>query len=76
MAITGIMLWAKVAVGNAFARWWIDAATAVHFYEAILATAAIVVWHFYLVIFDPEVYPMDRAWLTGKAPGHPRKHAE
>jgi hypothetical protein len=25
----------------------------------VLATLAIVVWHFYFVIFDPEVYPMD-----------------
>jgi hypothetical protein len=30
-----------------------------------LATLAIVVWHFYTVIFDPDVYPMDIAWLTG-----------
>ena len=36
-----------------------------HFYEAILATCAIAIWHLYTVIFDPEVYPMDRAWLTG-----------
>jgi hypothetical protein len=26
---------------------------------------AILVWHFYLVIFDPKVYPMNWAWLTG-----------
>jgi hypothetical protein len=39
----------------------------VHFYEAILATLSILVWHFYMVIFDPEVYPMDLAWLTGRA---------
>jgi cytochrome b subunit of formate dehydrogenase len=66
MAITGIMLWAKVPVGNLLARWWIDAATAVHFYEAILATLAILVWHFYQVFFDPDVYPMNSAWRDGK----------
>jgi hypothetical protein len=44
---------------------WLDVATSVHFYEALLATLAIVVWHFYTVIFDPDVYPMDTAWLTG-----------
>ncbi len=66
MAITGIMLWAKVFVGNELARWWIDAATAVHFYEAILATLAILVWHLYQVIFDPDVYPMNSAWHDGK----------
>jgi formate dehydrogenase gamma subunit len=65
MAVTGIMLWAKVPVGNAFARWWIDAATAVHFYEAILATLAILVWHLYQVFFDPDMYPMNWAWRDG-----------
>ena len=34
--------------------------------EAILATASIVVWHFYFVIFNPDVYPMSTVWLTGK----------
>jgi len=66
MAVTGIMLWAKVTVGNQLARWWVDAATAVHFYEAILATLAILVWHFYQVFFDPDVYPMNWAWRDGK----------
>ena len=32
-----------------------------------VAFLAIVVWHFYMVIFDPDVYPMDRAWLSGRA---------
>jgi formate dehydrogenase gamma subunit len=68
MGVTGVMMWAKVWVGNSFARWWVDVATAVHFYEAILATLAIVVWHFYQVIFDPDVYPMNWAWFDGKMP--------
>lgn len=46
----------------------LDVATSIHFYEAVLATLAIVVWHFYFVIFDPDVYPMDSAWLTGRSP--------
>jgi hypothetical protein len=44
---------------------WLDVAASIHFYEAVLATAAIVIWHFYMVLFDPEVYPMDPAWLHG-----------
>jgi len=68
MAVTGIMLWAKVWVGNLIARWWIDVATSIHFYEAILATLAILVWHFYQVFFDPDVYPMNWAWWDGKMP--------
>jgi len=44
----------------------LDLATMVHYYEAWLATLAIVVWHFYMVIFNPDVYPMNWTWLTGK----------
>jgi len=68
MAGTGIMLWAKVSVGNLLPRWWLDVATAIHFYEAVLATLAIVVCHFYQVFFDPDVYPMNWAWWDGKMP--------
>jgi cytochrome b subunit of formate dehydrogenase len=74
MGLTGIMLWAKVWVGNLLARWWIDMATAVHFYEAILATLAILVWHFYQVFCDPDVYPMNWAWWDGKMPVEQYKH--
>jgi cytochrome b subunit of formate dehydrogenase len=66
MASTGLMLWAKMSVGRYLARWWLDVATAIHLYEAILATLAIVVWHFYQVFFDPDVYPMNWAWWDGK----------
>jgi hypothetical protein len=74
MAVTGIMLWAKVPVGNLLARWWIDAATAVHFYEAILATLAILVWHFYQVFLDPDVYPMNWAWRDGSMSAEHYRH--
>lgn len=66
MAVTGLMLWFKVLVGDLLPRWWLDIATTVHFYEAILATLAIVVWHFYQIVFDPEVYPMNWAWWDGR----------
>jgi len=66
MASTGIMLWAKIFFGNHLPRWWLDVATAVHLYEAVLATLAIVVWHFYQVFLDPDVYPMNWAWWDGK----------
>ncbi|HEX7285590.1 MAG TPA: cytochrome c3 family protein [Candidatus Angelobacter sp.] len=68
MVVTGILLWSN----NLMLRWLpklaLDLATSIHFYEAVLATLAIVVWHFYFVVFDPDVYPMDSAWLTGKSP--------
>jgi cytochrome b subunit of formate dehydrogenase len=66
MGLTGVMMWAKVTVGDLFARWLVDVATAIHYYEAILATLAIIVWHFYQVFFDPDVNPMNWAWWDGK----------
>jgi hypothetical protein len=56
---------------------WLDVATSVHFYEAVLATLAIVVWHFYSIIFDPDVYPLNTAFLTGSSVvknEHSREH--
>ena len=66
MAGTGLMAWFKVAVGQHVPGWWVDAAITIHFYEAVLATLAIVVWHLYGVIFDPDAYPMNWAWFDGK----------
>jgi len=66
MAFTGIALWAKVSVSRVLPRWWLDIATAIHFYEAVLASLAIVVWHFYQIFLDPDVYPMNWAWWDGK----------
>jgi cytochrome b subunit of formate dehydrogenase len=70
MALTGVMLWAKMSVSHLLPRWWLDAATAIHFYEAVLASLAIVVWHFYQVFLDPDVYPMNWAWYDGKVSVH------
>ena len=50
-----------------FPFWIIESSRVVHFMEAVLACLAIIFWHFYWVIFDPEVYPMDFSWLRGKA---------
>ncbi len=68
MAATGFVLWFENASLRFVPKWVTDVATAIHFYEAILATAAILVWHLYWVIFDPDVYPMDASWWHGRAP--------
>src|SRR5262249_30212439 len=65
MAASGVRLWANNLMLKLLPKSWLDVATTVHFYEAVLATLAIVVWHFYSVIFDPDVYPMETAWYTG-----------
>jgi len=66
MGATGFMMWFQVFVGDRVPRWWVDVATTIHWYEAILATLAIIVWHFYMIIFDPDSYPMNWAWFDGK----------
>ncbi len=66
MALTGLMIWFKVRTTILVPRWWVDMATTVHFYEAILATLAIIVWHLYQVILDPDTYPVNFAFLDGK----------
>lgn len=66
MALSGFLLWFNNFTLRHFPKWIMDAATAVHWYEALLATFSILLWHFYMVIFDPLVYPMDTAWLNGK----------
>ncbi len=65
MGVTGLMIWFKLGTTHWLPRWSIDVATTIHYYEAILACLAIVVWHFYHVIFDPDVYPLNRACVDG-----------
>jgi len=70
MTVTGFILWYEVEWLNYFPKWTYDVARAIHFYEAILATLTIIVWHFYSVIFNPDVYPMSWAWITGDLSEH------
>jgi cytochrome b subunit of formate dehydrogenase len=65
MVVTGALLVFTEFTLRHFPLWISDLATFVHYYEAVLACLAIVIWHFYGVIFDPNVYPMSWAWLTG-----------
>jgi hypothetical protein len=78
MAATGILLWAHdwVLAYLPYPMSVLDVTTAVHFYEAILATFSILIWHFYFVIFDPDVYPIKWTALTGRAPEHEVREEE
>ncbi len=65
MGLTGGVLWLE----NTFLMYikpeGMYIATTIHYYEAILASLAILVWHFYFVMFNPDVFPMNKAWLLG-----------
>lgn len=64
MAASGFILWFNTLALRYFPKWVLDASAALHYYEAILATFAILIWHMYSVVFDPDVYPLDRVELS------------
>lgn len=66
MTVTGLLLWFENQALRAMPKWVLDLATLIHYYEAWLAFLAIVVWHLYMNIANPEVYPMNWTWLTGR----------
>ena len=66
MGATGLAIWLKIDVTQFLPRWVVEVATTIHYYEAVLACLAIVVWHFYHVMFDPDVYPLNTACLDGR----------
>jgi len=65
MGITGGVLWFENTFLKIIKTSGMDIATAIHYYEAILASLAILVWHFYFVFFNPDVFPMNKAWYKG-----------
>lgn len=46
-------------------KWLLDVFKTIHYYEALLASLAILVWHMFYMIFDPETYPVNFTFLTG-----------
>jgi cytochrome b subunit of formate dehydrogenase len=65
MVLTGALLTYEEWTLAYFPKWFFDVCIAIHYYEAILACAAIVIWHFYFVMFDPEEYPVKWTFLSG-----------
>jgi len=66
MSLTGFLLWFENISLRYFPKWITDVSLVIHFYEAVLASVAILVWHFYFQFFDPHVYPMNTTCITGK----------
>ena len=67
MTATGLVLWFENESMRWLSKMTLDLATVVHYYEAWLAFLAIVIWHLYQNMLNPDVYPMNRAWITGRA---------
>jgi len=68
MIITGLLLWFDNVVVEFLPKGFLDVALVIHYYEAILASLAIAIWHLYSTVFNPQVYPMNPSWLSGKMP--------
>jgi hypothetical protein len=63
--VTGTILWFDNTFLGLLTKLWWDVAQTIHYYEAWLATLAIIVWHFYYVIFNPDIYPLNLAFWKG-----------
>jgi len=74
MSVTGVVLWFENHFMAEYSKIFVDVNETIHYYEAWLAFLAIVVWHFYYVIFNPDVYPMNFTWLTGKMSERDMEH--
>ena len=74
MTVTGFALWFENQSMALFSKLFIDACELIHYYEAWLAFLAILIWHIYYVIFNPDVYPMNFTWITGKVTEEEMEH--
>ncbi len=66
ITLTGFFLWFP----QYFPKFIFDVSILVHTMEAILASCAIMVWHFYEVHLKPGKFPMSTIWLDGMIPEH------
>lgn len=66
MIITGLCMWYANTFLQYLPKIWLDVAALIHYYEAWLAVATIVVWHLFYMILDPDAYPMNWSWITGR----------
>jgi len=74
MSATGLMLFFNSVFLSFAPKIFLDVATLIHLYEAWLATLSIVAWHFYFVIFNPEIFPLNKAFISGVLPEEEMKY--
>lgn len=66
MAVTGLVLWFPEAVTRGAPAWVIELSTVVHFYEALLASLAVLIWHGFFVVLHPRTYPLSFSMVDGR----------
>jgi formate dehydrogenase subunit gamma len=70
---SGLFLWFEGIVLKYFPKYILDVALEMHSDEAMLATLAIVIWHFYNVHFNPDRFPGTLMWWHGRISEHEMK---
>lgn len=73
MVATGFVLWFPTFFTQILPGWIVIVSETIHYFEAWLATLAIVVWHFFFVIFHPDEYPLSTVWMKGQMSEHHMK---
>ncbi|MFN8176716.1 MAG: cytochrome b/b6 domain-containing protein [bacterium] len=74
MLVTGACLWFDNALVRLVPKGFLEVMLVIHFYEAVLATLAIAVWHMYSTVLSPSVYPGNPSWITGTMPVEMHEH--
>ena len=74
MGATGLILWFPEFFMRFLPVWIFETSQVIHYYEAWLATLAILVWHWFFVIYHPELYPINLTFLDGKTTEENLKH--
>ena len=68
LGLTGILLWGQQLSTHFISGRFLNLALIAHTYEAFLAIIHVGILHLINVIFEPAVFPLSLATLTGKTP--------
>jgi formate dehydrogenase subunit gamma len=63
---SGTILWFHNQILRVLPKFVADIAREAHSDEGLLATLAIIIWHFYNVHLNPDNFPMNWTWITGR----------
>ncbi len=66
MVGSGLVLWFETDAMRFIPKEWVDVAKEMHSDEAMLATLAIVLWHFFNAHFNPDKFPMNKVFWHGR----------
>lgn len=62
---TGLLMTFNTYFMNALGAYSMHIAKLIHSDEALLASLALLIWHFYWAHFNPDKFPMNKTFLTG-----------